>query len=388
MTPGARIAAAIGILDAVLAGQAAEATLTQWARASRFAGSGDRLAVRDLVFAALRQRRSLAWMGAGDSGRGLMIGLARQQGQDLNALFSGIGHAPEPISGKEAGLALADAPEAVRADLPDWLWARFQEDLGPRAMDVAQALRDRAPVFVRVNTARGDRASAQAALAADGITTVPHPEVATALCVVAGERRIAQSTPYLEGRVELQDAASQAAVLALPLSPGEQVLDYCAGGGGKALAMAVAANVTAHDAAPRRMADLPARAARAGVAIEQVQTADLENRSPFQGVLVDAPCSGSGTWRRTPEARWRLTPERLADLARLQGDILVSAARHVAPGGWLAYATCSVLTAESDAIIKRCAPHLQQFEVLARHQWWPGDAGDGFFLVTLRRSNN
>ena len=380
MTPGARAAAAIAVLDRVLAGEAAEKALTNWGRASRFAGSGDRAAVRDLVYDALRQRRSAAALGGSDTGRGLVLGLLRAAGQE--GLFSGEGHAPAPPVATEAGWV----PQGAEAlDLPDWLLPEMERSLAERLPPVAAAMRARAPVFLRVNLARGDVAAALAALATEGIEARPHALADTALEVVAGARKVQASRAYLEGLVELQDASSQAVAAALPLADGMRVLDHCAGGGGKTLAMAARAKLRlwAHDAAPRRMADLPDRARRAGVKVTLAERP--EATAPYDLVLVDAPCSGSGSWRRDPEGKWRLTPERLAELQGVQAGILDRVAPMVARGGWLGYATCSLLEVENGD---------QTAGFLARHPGWrleserrftPLDGGDGFYLALLRR---
>ncbi len=383
MTPGARIAAAVDCLDRILAGAAAEKVLTGWARASRFAGSGDRAMVRDHVFEALRCRRSFAALGGAETGRGLMIGRLRAAGQDPAALFTGVGHAPAQLSATEAAFRPAALSPAVAADLPDWLWALFRRDLGAEAPAVAEALRARAPVFLRVNLARIGRAEARARLAAEGIFCAEHPEVATALVVEEGARRIEGSSAYREGLVELQDASSQAAVLRLELRDGMRVLDYCAGGGGKALAMGALArlDLVAHDADPRRMRDLPARAARAGLAVRQVTGEALAREAPMDLVLVDAPCSGSGTWRRTPDAKWRLGPEDLTRLTGLQAGILAQAAGFVGAGGVLAYATCSVLADENRAQARRFVEAHPRWRQVDEMQRLPGPEGDGFYLA-------
>ena len=209
--------------------------------------------------------------------------------------------------------------------------------------------------------------------------------MATALVVTGGAGGVARSRPYQGGLVELQDASSQAAVLALPLGDGDRVLDLCAGGGGKTLAMGARARLVlhAHDAEPRRMADLPARAARAGLAVEVL--ADPRALAPFDLVLVDAPCSGSGTWRRTPDAKWRLTPERLAALVRLQSELIGEAARLVAPGGRLAFATCSILDEEGPSQVARFLANAPGWAEEGRFAARPGPWGDGFFQAVLRR---
>ena len=379
MTPGARGAAAIGLLDAILAGAPAEKALTTWARSSRFAGSGDRAAVRDLVFDGLRRRRSAAALGGAETGRGLLLGLLRGDGVDPATIFTGEGHAPPPLTAEEIAAGRPPHPGAEASDCPDWLWPVLEAQYGPAAGPLMAAQQDRAPVFLR---AVGDRDDIIAALAQDGIAATPHPDVKTALQVTGNPRRLQSSRAYLEGRVELQDAASQAAVLALPLEPGMRVLDYCAGGGGKSLAMAarMPLAITAHDADPGRMADIGPRAARAGVRIELTR----QPAGAFDLVLVDAPCSGSGTWRRAPEAKWRLDAARLAELTALQAEILDRAARHVLPGGHLAYATCSILQAENEAQRAGFAARHPGWEPGVERLWRPEQSGDGFYLSVFR----
>jgi len=348
MTPAARVAAAIDILDLVLSGDVAEKTLTTWARKNRYAGSGDRAAIRDLVFDALRCRRSFAWLGGADTGRGLMLGRIRAAGDDPAEVFTGAGYGPTELEpGEHAGPDLAEAPLPVQLDMPDWLMPALSDSLGGDLAEVCAILRNRAPVFLRVNIAQATRADAAEQLAAEGIQTTPHALASTALQVVSNPRRVQNSQAFRDGLVELQDAASQALVETLPKSA--RVLDYCAGGGGKSLAIAATgARVIAHDANPARMRDLAVRAERAGVFIETVETADLAACGPFDLVLCDAPCSGSGAWRRSPEAKWRLTPESLGELHRLQAEILDDARVLVVPGGVLVYATCSMFADENE----------------------------------------
>ncbi|MDF0595012.1 RsmB/NOP family class I SAM-dependent RNA methyltransferase [Psychromarinibacter halotolerans] len=382
MTPGARIAAAIAVLDEVLSGAPAEKVLTTWARRNRYAGSGDRAAIRDHVYDALRCRRSFAWLGGAETGRGLMLGAQRASGTDPSSLFTGEGYAPAPVGAEEAGQDLSNAPDAVRLDMPDWLMGPLSDSLGDRTEPALAVLRTRAPVFLRVNIARADREDVRAMLAADGIETAPHPLADTALEVTSNPRRVAQSRAYLDGLVELQDASSQAACAAVPLEPGARVLDYCAGGGGKALALAArGARVTAHDSDPRRMRDLPVRAERAGAAIVTEET--IADADRFDVVLCDVPCTGSGTWRRTPEAKWLLTPERLDDLCRTQAEILATAARHVKPGGTLVYMTCSMLTAENSAQIEEFLAASKGWTLTLSRRFSPEDGGDGFFVAVM-----
>jgi len=384
MTPAARVAAAIEILQQSLDDAPVERVLTSWARGNRFAGSGDRAAIRDLVFDALRRSRSYAALGGAMTGRGLMIGHFRALGDDPTAVFTGEGYAPAPLTEDEraTGRRWEDLSEAERLDVPDWIVPQLQASLGPDYAPIMEALRDRAPVFLRVNLLRTERAAAIAALEEEGIATTPHPLARTALEVVTGARKIRNSAAYLEGLVELQDAASQGVVEALNF-PGPRVLDYCAGGGGKALAMAAQLNaeIEAHDALIGRMADLPERARRAGARIVTV----ADPHGPYDLVLCDVPCSGSGAWRRQPEAKWRLTPDRLEELRRIQAEILDRAAPLVASGGVLAYATCSLLAAENTEQVRNFEARTQGWRCLSHRQFTPLDGADGLFIAQLTR---
>ena len=380
MTPAARAAAAIDILTDILAGEAAEARLIRWARASRFAGSGDRAAVRDLVFDTLRRRRSRAALGGGDNARALVIGALRDDGIDPDTLFTSDRHAPAALSPaeREAGRAptLAEA-----ADLPDWIARRLAADLAGDFPAIAQALRNRAPVWLRANLALGTAAAARQALAADAILTEPDPRCPGALRVTEGARRIHGAAAWREGLVELQDLSPQMACAALDEGPGTTVLDYCAGGGGKALALAArGARVTAWDAAPARMRDLPARALRAGV---RVTLAPARPTGRFDLVVTDVPCSGSGTWRRTPDAKWRLDEGDLARLTALQAAILDEAAALVRPGGMLAYMTCSLLRAENEDQIAAFLGRQGRFALNGTQRMTPLAESDGFFAASL-----
>ena len=385
MTPAARVAAAIEILDMIGDGLPAEQVLTRWGRNNRFAGSKDRAAIRDYVFDVMRIKRSAAWLGRAATGRGLMIGLLRAQGVDPSSLFTGEGHAPAPLMDYEEAAPTDEIPEQERWNLPDWLIERFTDQLGEKAAETASVLESRAPVTLRINTDKTDTFNAMLMLDEAGVSVVQNPLSPTALTVTSGARRIRNSTAYTDGFVELQDASSQAVVDALPQS--NKVLDYFAGGGGKSLAIAAqgASTVFAHDIDPARMRDLPLRAARAGADITQLAGSDLEKFGPYDIVLVDAPCSGSGAWRRAPEAKWRLTPEEQSLTLARQDDILDQASTLVSPTGVLVYATCSILPEENRA---------RMDDFVARHPEWEckwdrtfdvSADGDGFYTAHLTK---
>jgi 16S rRNA (cytosine967-C5)-methyltransferase len=314
-----------------------------------------------------------------------MIGKLRSEGVDLDALFTGEGHAPAQLGDGERAAGRDPVSEGERLDLPDWLVPLFRRSLGDGIEEAAGMLRTRAPVTLRINSRMNSVGQAIEVLKEDGIDTHPVPEVETALTVRGGARRINGSRAYLEGCVELQDASSQAAMAMIPVPEGGRVLDFCAGGGGKVLALAGRAEAEwyAHDADPARMRDLPARAARAGVDVACLSPGAAARAAPYDMVLCDVPCSGSGTWRRAPDAKWRLTPERLEELVRTQAAILETASALVRPGGVLAYTTCSVLNEENRDQAELFLASHPGWRVLDERQWPVSEASDGFYLAVF-----
>lgn len=383
MTPAARVQTAIELLDEIQAGTPAEKALTGWARRSRFAGSKDRAAVRDHVFDVLRQRNNAAQMGGGPSGRQLMIGLLRLQGADLETVFTGANYAPPALNEAEHQL-----PEMSAAyDLPNWIVPQMRASLGDAFDDTVQFLTQRAPICLRVNLRKADVSLVSAALEAEGISVRTSALSPTALIAEEGARRVAGSNAYRDGWVELQDGSSQAAMDLLPLEPDMRVLDYCAGGGGKTLAMAgrVKARYFAHDANAARLRDLPERAKRAGVDVKLLTKKQLHGET-FDLILCDVPCSGSGTWRRTPDSKWRFSPEDLAKLLSVQAEILDEASKLVRPGGMLTYATCSVLQDENEKQIERFVKAQTGWQVVTQSRWPVQRDGDGFFVCVLHKA--
>lgn len=402
MTPAARIQAAIDIVDRWRSGtDQLDRVLATWGRDNRYAGSGDRRAIADLVYDAARRLRSAGWVaGAGEdatgedaTGRDILLGSLLLDGRDhaaLAALFAGQGYGPPALDAAEAarlGRPLEEAPRPVRLDFPDWLAPHFEHL--PDA--VLAAMRDRAPLFLRANLLRADREAAIAALAEEGIVAEPGPLSPTCLRVIDGGRHVARSGAFAEGLVEVQDAASQAVADFAGAAPGETVLDYCAGAGGKTLALAARmggrGDLTAHDIEPGRLDRLHGRAGRAGVEVTLRGPGETEDLAlSCDLVLVDAPCSGSGTWRRNPDAKWRLTPRALAAHLDVQDAVLARAAAAVRPGGRLVYATCSLIEAENgDRARAFLASHPEFRAGRPPLRLTDPEAGDGFFACEFLR---
>ena len=378
MTPGARAAAAIEVLDTLAVERAsAEDVLRAWGREHRFAGSKDRRAIAEHVFDALRARAASTWRMGADDGRALVLGPLAPE--EALTLFTGEGHAPSPPTDDERGrLAAApcgEPPEWVRAGVPAWIAERLRLRFGADWMAEAQALAAvRAPVDLRVNALRGGVEAALRLLAQDGVEPQRTPWAVRGLRLPPAFSRDVQATrAWSTGWVEVQDEASQIAVALADARPGMTVVDYGAGGGGKTLALAAAlrgrGRLVAADVDAKRLAALAPRLQRSGAAAdvrrigtEREGVYDLDGAADL--VFVDAPCTGSGTWRRHPEALWRLTPETVERLAGVQARMLATAARLVRPGGRLLYATCSVFAEENDDVAGAFAAAHPQFTPL------------------------
>jgi len=369
VTPAARLAAAIEVIDQVAAARGpADEVLKAWGRAHRFAGSKDRKALAAIVYSAFRARARSTWSLDAEDGRALVLGALRWGDhlplEEIAALFSGEGHAPAPLTGEERARLDAppgEAPDWVRAGVPAWLAERLRIAFGADWLAEAQAaILPRAPVDLRVNTLRGDLDGALRLLAHEEV--IPERTVFSRLGLrlpPAFARDVQALRAFTSGWIEVQDEGSQIAAWLLDAQPGETVVDYCAGGGGKTLALGAALHgagrLIAADVNGKRLAAMGERLARAGVAAEVRRLGpggegmdDLDAEADL--VFVDAPCSGSGTWRRHPEAAWRLTSESVERLSTLQAAILARAARLVKHGGRLVYVTCSLLEAENGAV--------------------------------------
>ena len=378
MTPGARASAAIEVLtDIAERKRPAADALKDWGLAHRFAGSGDRAAIGNLVFDGLRRRASSAYVMGDDRPRALVLrtlvaswGMAPQA---VAALADGSRFAPAPLSAEElAGLNRvlpADAPAFIRGDYPEWLDPQFQQAFGAQAAEEGGALATRAPVDLRVNALKATRDKVLHALRRFDAAPTPYSPLGVRIAAGSGPSR----SPHVEaepahgkGWYEVQDEASQIATLLSGARSKEQVLDLCAGAGGKTLALAAAMENTGqlypYDSDRMRLRPIFERLKRAGVRNAQVLNpgstealADLEGK--MDRVIVDAPCTGSGVWRRRPDAKWRLSPQMLEARLAEQRTVLDQAARLVKPGGRLAYVTCSVLPLENrdqvDAFVSR-----------------------------------
>ena len=372
MTPAARLAAAASILDSIAQGrQPAEAVLKAWGTANRYAGSKDRRAIADRVYKVLRARGRLVWaMGGREDGRALVIGslslIDALPLEEIEALHAGDGYGPRPLSKQERSRLTAagegELPGWVASGLPEFAVEDFKATYGDRwAEEARELMAPRAPIDLRVNGLLATKAEVEAELKEAGLAPEPTPFSTFGLRLPSEPPPNVQALDaFKSGHIEIQDEGSQIVSWLAGAKPGMTVVDYCAGGGGKTLALAQAmqaqGTLVACDVVQKRLDNIRPRLTRAGVAADLCLLGqngggieDLNGQADV--VFVDAPCSGSGTWRRRPEDAWRLTTDEVEKLHALQVRILSQASQLVKPGGRLVYVTCSMLSRENEASV-------------------------------------
>jgi 16S rRNA (cytosine967-C5)-methyltransferase len=427
LTPAARIAAAIDLLEVIEGApkRPADAVANDFFRSRRYIGSGDRRAVSERVWTVLRTRRRLGWwLGeTRQSARLLVAASLLLEGwakAGVAQAFSGGQFAPLPLSGAENGVLSRIAghtlnhptmADAVRLEVPDWLLASLAARFGADVVAEMAALAEPAPLDMRVNLLKCDREQARMALAAEGWEAEPMKLSPWGLRI-DGRRPVTSGPAFQSGLVEIQDEGSQLVAAMVAAAPGMRVVDWCAGAGGKTLALAGMmqnrGQIVACDVSAPRLDGAVRRLRRAGVHnVERhlVEAGDkwLKRRAgTFDRVLVDAPCTGTGTWRRNPDARLRLKPADLAELLPKQASILDTAQSLVRTGGRLVYATCSLLEEENEAQVTGFLLRHPAFRIVPLAQAWPLDAPppnsgdflsltparhgtDGFFTAVLER---
>jgi 16S rRNA (cytosine967-C5)-methyltransferase len=432
VTPGARVEAAIGLLEAIGAERApADDVVAEYFRRHRFAGVKDRAAISKHIYGVLRRRGQIDWWlereGASpDARKRLLAELALFEEWPPSAIARACdGDRFRPRALDEGERLLVDAlsgakpehremPPASRGNFPSWLAPHLERALGRELMREMAAMQGEAPLDLRVNTLKATRAKALAALEEEGVEPVRTPLSPLGLRIF-GRVPLGNLAVFRNGDVEVQDEGSQVAAALADARPGMRVADFCAGAGGKTLALAAAMKNRGHlvacEVSSKRLERATQRLRRAGAGI--VQRVPLANErdkwvkkhvASFDRVFVDAPCTGTGTWRRNPDAKWRLKPEDLAELAALQAEILDSAQRLVKPGGRLIYATCSLLMEENEDQIAKFLDTHADFAVLPVASVWaetlegdcparaetlrlsPARNGtDGFFVAVLAR---
>jgi 16S rRNA (cytosine967-C5)-methyltransferase len=407
MTPAARISAAIELIETIEKERVPAAqALKEWGTAHRFAGSGDRAAISGLIWDVLRRRASSAWIMDDDTPRARLLGmlkLERKLDMDaIAALCDGSRFAPQPLTEAErtalTSRSLDGAPAAVAGDYPEWLDPYFSQIFGEDRVAELAAMASRAPLDLRVNTLKAKREKVLASTA--HLRTVPTPFSPIGLRIeLSADARnpgIHSEEDFIKGFVEVQDEGSQLAALLSAAKPGEQVIDLCAGAGGKTLALAAMmqgkGRLIATDRDKRQLAPIYERLSRAGVHNCEVRapkgeadvTGDIRQSADL--VLIDAPCTGTGTWRRNPDAKWRMRPGALEVRVKDQVEVLDRAARLVKPGGRIAYITCSVLDEENGAQVRSFIARHPEFAVVPPSEVVTalGNKAEDFRAATLR----
>jgi 16S rRNA (cytosine967-C5)-methyltransferase len=407
MTPAARLSAAIELIDAIdIQRVPAAKALKEWGTAHRYAGSGDRAGISGLVWDVLRRRASSAWLMDADTPRARLLGMLKlERGMAIEAISNlchGERFAPEPLSAAERSAlttrSLDDAPAHIAGDYPEWLDPYLAQVFGDDRVAEATAMASRAPLDLRVNTLKAKREKVLASTAHLGTSPTPWSPIGLRIELGADARNpgIHAEEDFIKGAVEVQDEGSQVAALLSAAKPGEQVIDLCAGAGGKTLALAALmqgkGRLIATDTDKRQLAPIYERLSRAGVHNCDVRTPKGPNdtlsdiHSSADLVLIDAPCTGTGTWRRNPDAKWRMRPGALEVRCKDQVTVLDRAAALTKPGGRIAYITCSVLPPENGAQIRAFVERHPEFSVVPPAQvvsvLW--DKAEEFAAATLQ----
>jgi 16S rRNA (cytosine967-C5)-methyltransferase len=428
MRLGGRLAAAIEVLDDIERRHRPVAdVLKDWGLSHRFAGAGDRAAIGNIVYDALRRKRSAGWLMDAETPRALGFGSLLVDGEmtpaELDAQLEGDRFAPSPLSGAElaaiSAKTNASMPEAVRADCPDWCAPLLRGTYGDDWVEEARELGMRPPLDLRVNTLKSNSAKVIAELEGTGVAPTAHAPHGLRIPPITGYGRhpnVQAEPAFQQGWFEVQDEGSQIVADLAGAAAGMQVLDFCAGAGGKTLALAAAmanaGRIFAYDAEKPRLAPIFERLQRAGASnvevVSRISTLD-DRQESFDLVLVDAPCTGSGTWRRRPDAKWRLSDRQLEVRKGEQAAILDMASTFVKPGGRLVYITCSVFEAENFEQIARFLARTPDWSTVDHDALWkakyPGAEGtvrlardegirlsprrtgtDGFYFAALERT--
>lgn len=433
MTPAARLQASIELLETILGeDRPADAVLAQYFKGRRFFGSKDRRAVQDQVWQIIRHRARLSWaLGAENANARMLVAAAlvaldKRPMDSVAGLFSGAKNGPEPLHANEkrmvekaASRNLEDAPRAARLECPAWVLEKFDRAYGDAADAEVAALGGEAPLDVRANTLKTTREAVLAQLEAEGLKVSP-TRLSPIGVRVSNRTTLGNHLGFKDGLFDVQDEGSQLCALLVDARPGMSVMDLCAGAGGKTLALAAQMNnkgrLIASDLSVTRLERSKLRLRRAGVHNATLRVLEehdkwLKRQTSSQGgafdrVLVDAPCTGTGAWRRNPDARWRLKPENLANLTATQDAVIAQGAQLTRPGGRLVYVTCSLLPDENEDRVNAFLAAHGDFKLLDAAALWseilpgaspvPGptltfspvrSGTDGFFIAILERSS-
>ena len=379
----------IEILDTYLNEAKIDFVLRKWAIKHRFAGSSDRRKIKDIIFDIIRQKKSCEHVGGGFSGRNLLIGYLKLKGTELSSVFDNSKFGPEELTIKEQNINVdfSNLSNIYELDFPSWLIPILRRSLLNEFSNVVKALRNRSHIQLRVNLKKISRLNAMKKLQKNNIECEINELCSTALNVLNGAQHILTSPCFENGFVELQDAGSQLVSELIEINYNDKVLDMCAGAGGKSLSISCGAELDATyfawDINFDRMKDIDARSKRAGVKIEKV--IKLSSKSFYNKIIIDAPCSGSGSWRRDPEGKWRLDEDILDNYVKTQKELILKGLKLLAPRGQILYITCSILDIENDKLIDDLISSVLSLKLVRSISLVPSSKSDGFYGAVLEK---
>lgn len=379
----------IEILDTYLDEAKINFVLRKWAIKHRFAGSSDRRKIKDIIFDIIRQKKSCEHVGGGFSGRNLLIGYLKLKGTELSSVFDNSKFGPKELTIKEQNINVdfSNLSNIYELDFPSWLIPILRRSLQSEFNNVVKALRNRSHVQLRVNLKKISRLNAIKKLKKNNIECEINELCSTALNVLSGAQHILTSPCFENGFVELQDAGSQLVSELIEINYNDKVLDMCAGAGGKSLAISCGAELDATyfawDVNFDRMKDIDARSKRAGVKIEKV--IKLSSKSFYNKIIIDAPCSGSGSWRRDPEGKWRLDEDILENYVKTQKELILKGLKLLAPRGQILYITCSILDIENGKLIDDLISSVLSLRLVRSISLVPSSKSDGFYGAVLEK---
>jgi 16S rRNA (cytosine967-C5)-methyltransferase len=379
----------IEILDTYLNEAKIDFVLKKWAIKHRFAGSSDRRKIKDIIFDIIRQKKSCEHVGGGFSGRNLLIGYLKLKGTELSSVFDNSKFGPEELTIKEQNINVdfSNLSNIYELDFPSWLIPILRRSLLNEFSNVVKALRNRSHIQLRVNLKKISRLNAMKKLQKNNIECEINELCSTALNVLNGAQHILTSQCFENGFVELQDAGSQLVSELIEINYNDKVLDMCAGAGGKSLSISCGAELDATyfawDINFDRMKDIDARSKRAGVKIEKV--IKLSSKSVYNKIIIDAPCSGSGSWRRDPEGKWRLDEDILDNYVKTQRELILKGLKLLAPRGQILYITCSILDIENGKLIDDLISSVLSLRLVKSISLVPSSKSDGFYGAVLEK---
>ena len=401
MRRDSRANAAIFILDEFLAGQNLNAILSKWTKANRYAGSSDRESIRDIVFDILRVKKTFTFILNKEkqviNGRALVFLYSVYYSLPLNDIFTGQKYGPDKLNNYENEFSEIAKENNERGfevidNIPDFLLTEFQRSLGSKFNNVMRLLEKRAPVSIRVNALKSDVSSILEVLSSEGIEGKIAKKVRYGIEIIGNPRRLTQLQAFKDGYFEVQDLHSQKTIEGLPIKEDTKILDYCAGAGGKILNIASLlkgnGRFFVHDLDKKKLIEADLRAKRAGIKLKRLNAENMEqHHNSFDYILADVPCSGSGTWRRNPQQKWRITSDSLEEILNRQITILNEVKDLIKKNGLLFYITCSLLKIENEEVVDDFLIQNKNFSLSNKENITIDTQGDGFFCAVLQKKN-